>query len=151
MKKYLTLLTGMICALTLSACFETTHIEPSFRTESTSATGGLQPPPSFAQFKEIPIPEKSTMDLKRTLLFGSEPLIGRLVFSAPYNQTSVFDFYMLEMPKFGWKEITMIRSQNSVLTFARDNRIATIQLSSTAVSGTDVLFDISLGKGAKDF
>ena len=91
------------------------------------------------------------MDLKRTLLFGSEPIIGRLVFSAPYSQTSVFDFYMLEMPKFGWREITMIRSQNSVLTFEKENRIATIQLSSTAVSGTDVVLDISLAKNRKDF
>ncbi len=151
MTKYISLCLGFMCAVALTACFNSTQIEPSYRTETTTAAGGLQPPPSFAQFKEIPIPEKATMDLKRTLLFGNEPLIGRLVFSAPYNQTSVFDFYMLEMPKFGWKEITMIRSQNSVLTFARDNRIATIQLSSTTGGGTDVLFDISLGKSTQQF
>lgn len=143
----------VICVLSffLTACFEKTQIEPSFRSDISTPQGGMQPPPNFAQFKEIPIPEKATMDLKRTLLFGSDPLIGRLVFSAPYNQTSIFDFYMLEMPKFGWREITMIRSQNSVMTFQKDNRVATIQLTSTAVSGTDVLFDISLAKGQKGF
>lgn len=136
--------------LLLCGCLPGTQIEPSFRGNSTTATGAFQPPPSFAQFKEFPIPEQATMDLKRTLLFGSEPIIGRLVFSAPYSQTSVFDFYMLEMPKFGWREITMIRSQNSVLTFEKENRIATIQLSSTAVSGTDVVLDISLAKNRKE-
>ena len=133
----------------LCACVPNTQIEPSFRGNSTTATGAFQPPPSFAHFKEFPIPEQATMDLKRTLLFGSEPIIGRLVFYAPYSQKSVFDFYMLEMAKFGWQEITMIRSQNSVLTFEKENRIATIQLSSTAVNGTDVVLDISLAKGRK--
>lgn len=151
MKKYLIFSLCLICTIALTACFNSARIEPSYRTDSSTPDGGLQPPPSFAQFKEIPIPEKATMDLKRTLLFGNEPLIGRLVFSAPYNQTNVFDFYMLEMPKFGWKEITMIRSQNSVLTFSKDNRIATIQLSSTTGGGTDVLFDISLGKTTGQF
>ncbi len=149
MKKYLL---GLVLGLIpLTGCFQTADIEPSFRSDISTPQGGMQPPPNFAQFKDIPIPEKASMDLKRTLLFGSDPLIGRLVFNAPYNQTSVFDFYMLEMPKFGWKEITVIRSQNSIMTFERDNRIATIQLSSVAVGGTDVLFDISFAKNNKSY
>ncbi len=151
MKKYLSIFSCLLVLFSLCACLNSTHIEPSYRTDITTPEGGLQPPASFAQFKEIPIPEKATMDLKRTLLFGNDPLIGRLVFSAPYTQTNIFDFYVLEMPKFGWKEITMIRTQNSVLTFAKDNRISTIQLSSTAGGGTDVVFDISLGKGTHHF
>ncbi len=136
-----------LCALglLLSGC-DYAKMQPSFKSNETFENGTMQPKPNFAQFKEIPIPEKATMDLKRTLLFGNEPIIGRLVFSAPYNQSNVFDFYMQEMPKFGWREITMIRSANSLLTFARENRIATIQLSTTTVGGTDVIFDISFGK-----
>ncbi len=136
----------ILCIGTLTSCFfDTTKIEPSFRTETTTIDGDLQPPPNFAQFKDIPIPEQAKMDLKKTLLFGKDPMIGRLCFSAPYTQTNVFDFYMLEMPKFGWREITMTRTQNSLLIFSRDDRVATIQLTSSAVGGTDVLFDISLG------
>lgn len=151
MNKSISCFIAAACTLSLSACFQTASIEPSFRTEVNAETGQVQPPPSFAQFKDIPIPEKATMDLTRTLLFGNEPMIGRLVFSAPYTQTSVFDFYMLEMPKFGWKEITMIRSQNSIMTFSRNNRVATIQLHTTTVGSTDVLFDISFAKQKAEF
>ena len=123
------------------------RLEPSFKSEDTFATDGtMQSTPNFAQFREIPVPEKATMDLKKTMLFGNDPLIGRLAFSAPYSQSSLFDFYMQEMPKFGWREITVIRSANSFLTFSKGNRVATIQLSTTAVSGSDVIFDISIGK-----
>jgi len=142
-------LTVCVCAVALIGCsYE--RLEPSFKSEDTFSTdGSLQSTPNFAQFREIPVPEKATMDLKKTMLFGNDPLIGRLAFSAPYSQSNLFDFYMQEMPKFGWREVTVIRSANSFLTFAKDNRVATIQLSTTAVSGTDVIFDISIGKSLK--
>lgn len=108
--------------------------------------GSMHPQPNFSQFKEIPIPEKAVMDLKKTMLFGNSPLVGRLAFSAPYNQSNVFDFYTQEMPKFGWNEITVIRAQNSVMTFSKENRVATVQLATTASGATDVIFDISFGK-----
>ena len=136
-------LIGMIAFL--SGC-RSESIQPSFKSENTFENGMMQSTPNFAQFREIPIPENATMNLDKTLLFGNDPLIGRLAFKVPYNQANMFDFYMQEMPKFGWREITVIRSANSFLTFSKGNRVATIQLSTTAVSGTDVIFDISIGK-----
>ena len=145
MKHFAGFLILCVCALGVIGCsYE--RLEPSFKSEDAFADGNLQSPPNFNNFREIPIPEKATMDLKKTMLFGNDPLIGRLAFSAPYSQSNLFDFYMQEMPKFGWREVTVIRSANSFLTFAKDNRVATIQLSTTAVSGSDVIFDISIGK-----
>ena len=136
--------------LLLSSCgYEA--LQPSFKSENTFEGGDIQTPPNFTQFKEIPIPEKAVMDLKKTLLFGDEPLVGRLAFSAPYSQTGMFDFYVQEMPKFGWRKVTMVRSTSSVLTYSKGERIATIQLLSTAVSGTDVVFDISMAKYSKGY
>ncbi len=100
-------------------------------------------PPNFAQFSDIPIPEQSVMDLKRTLVFGGQnSWSGRIVFTAPYSQGGLFDFYMAEMPKFGWQEITVVRSQMSVLTFKQANRVATIQLDGDT-AGTEVSFTVS--------
>ncbi|MBR7158459.1 MAG: hypothetical protein IKD08_02100 [Alphaproteobacteria bacterium] len=100
-------------------------------------------PPNFAQFNDIPIPEQAVMDLKRTLVFGGQnSWSGRIVFNAPYSQGGLFDFYMAEMPKFGWQEITVVRSQMSVLTFKHGNRVATIQLDGDT-SGTEVSFTVS--------
>ena len=115
-------------------------------TMGTRAADGTEGtlPPSFAQFNDIPIPEKATMDLKQSLLLGGESTwIGRLVFTAPYTQNGLFDFYMSEMPKFGWTELTVVRSKVSVLSFKRDTRVATIQLESDLVNGAVVSFTVS--------
>ena len=131
-------------ATMLSGCV---HNEKMYRSDAEGANGTS---PSFAQFNDIPIPEKATMDLKSTLLLGgSSSWIGRLVFSAPYTLNSMFDFYMSEMPKFGWKEVTVVRSKVSVLSFTNDDRVATVQLESDMVNGTIVSFTVSPRSKAK--
>ena len=138
MKKILFSLIFMILAAAMSGCV---HGEAMHRSDSDGVNGNS---PSFAQFNDIPIPEKATMDLKSTLLLGGESAwIGRLVFSAPYTLNSMFDFYMSEMPKFGWKEVTVVRSKVSVLSFTNNERVATIQLESDMVNGTVVSFTVS--------
>lgn len=140
---------SMICAfLSLAAC-----ASPTAMLSSNSPMGGTAdeagPPPTFAQFPDIPIPEKAEMDLERTLLLGSDAAwIGRLVFVAPYTPSGMFDFYMAEMPKFSWSEVTVVRADISVLTFENAGRVATIQLNKRGVGGTEVFFTVS-PKGAK--
>ncbi len=129
--------------VSLAAC-RSESIPASFKSENTFENGVMQSTPNFAQFREIPIPENATMNLERTLLFGNDPLVGRLAFKVPYNQANMFDFYMQEMPKFGWRELTSIRATNSYLTYSKDSRIATIQLTSTSLNGTEVIFDVSM-------
>ncbi len=138
MKKVLFSLIFFVSAAVMSGC---AHNESMYRSE-TNGTGGTSP--SFAQFNDIPIPEKATMDLKSTLLLGgSSAWIGRLVFAAPYTLNGMFDFYMSEMPKFGWKEVTVVRSKVSVLSFTNADRVATIQLEPDMVNGTVVSFTVS--------
>ena len=138
MKKILFSLIFLILAAVLSSCV---HNEAMYRSTADGVNGGS---PSFAQFNDIPIPEKATMDLKSTLLLGgSSSWIGRLVFSAPYTLNSMFDFYMSEMPKFGWKEVTVVRSKVSVLSFTNGDRVATVQLEADMVNGTVVSFTVS--------
>ena len=85
--------------------------------------------PGFAQFTDIPIPPKNSIDLDRTLVFGSDrDWIGRISLSTSMGVSDVYDFYKREMPKLGWTELTSIRSSTSVLTYTMDNRVATIQL-----------------------
>lgn len=138
MKKVLFSLSFFLAVSVLSGCV---HSESMYRSESEGGNGSS---PSFAQFSDIPIPEKATMDLKQSLLLGgSSAWIGRLVFSAPYTMNGMFDFYMSEMPKFGWKEVTVVRSKISVLSFTNNSRVATIQLESDIVNGTVVSFTVS--------
>jgi hypothetical protein len=97
---------------------------------SNTAPGGLQQP-GFAQFTDIPIPPSNTIDLDRTLVFGSDrDWIGRISMSTSMSVSAVYDFYKREMPKVGWTELTSVRSATSVLTYQMDNRVATIQVGS---------------------
>lgn len=131
----------LILALGLSACAQTSATLLPTSGNSPSAEA---PPPAFAQFSDIPVPDKAVMDLDRTLLLGSENAwIGRLVYDAPFSPSGMFDFFAAEMPKFGWSQITIVRSETSVMTFRQSPRIATIQLDGTGTGGTTVSFTVS--------
>ena len=122
--------------ITLSACVSNQNV--------SSTNMGSDLPYTFSQFSDIPIPEGATMNLDKTSIFGREnDWLGKMTFSAPYNVGGVFDFYMSEMPKFGWNEITSVRGTNSVLTYSRDSRVALIQLEPSVFEGTNITFTMS--------
>ena len=88
-------------------------------------------PPAFAQFPDIPFPQESYVDLDETKALGSgENWIGSLAFDTPYNASSVFDFYMSEMPKLNWIEVATVRAKFSQMTYGRNNRVGPFCLSS---------------------
>ena len=128
-----------VVALAVSGC-ATEDMGSSARADGSDGMAS----PSFAQFNDIPIPEKASMDLRQTLLLGgSSSWIGRLVFVAPYTQNNLFDFYMSEMPKFGWTELTVVRSKVSILSYRMDNRVATVQIESDVLNGASVSITVS--------
>ena len=102
-------------------------------------------PYTFSQFTDIPIPDGSQMDLDKSMMFGRETdWMGKMTFYAPYNVSGVFDFYMEEMPKFNWKELTSVRGSNSVLTYRYNCRVATVQLISNGFrGGTTVIISMA--------
>ena len=84
-------------------------------------------PPAFAHFPDVPFPDQSYIDLEETKALGTgDNWIGSLVFTTPYNASSVFDFYMSEMPKLKWKEIATVRADISHMTYVRENRAVQI-------------------------
>jgi hypothetical protein len=54
------------------------------------------------------------------------------------------------MSGFDWQEITSVRSDTSVMTYIRDERVATIQISRAPLSGAKVTITVS-PKGAEEF
>lgn len=97
---------------------------------STSGPEGLPAEQlSFAKFKDIPIPDGSVMDMKNTVIFGSdEDWFGRLSLISNSSHAETFDFFRYEMPNLNWKEITNVRATSSVLSYEKDERIVTIQI-----------------------
>ena len=88
-----------------------------------SGVDGSAIPPAFAHFPDVPFPSEAYIDLDETSALGSgENWIGSLVFTAPYNASSVFDFYVSEMPKLKWIEVATVRAKISHMTYVRGNR-----------------------------
>ena len=98
-----------------------------------SGTEGLPPEQlSFAKFKDIPIPDGAIMDMENTIIFGSdEEWFGRLAINPRLSHAETFDFFRYEMPNLNWKEITNVRSTSSVLSYERENRVVTIQITNS--------------------
>ena len=98
-----------------------------------SGTEGLPPEQlSFAKFKDIAIPDGAVMDMANTVIFGSDDeWFGRLSINPRLSHAETFDFFRYEMPNLSWKEITNVRSTSSVLSYEKDQRIVTIQITNS--------------------
>ncbi len=112
---------------------------PLDATSAPPSAEGEPDKPTFGQFSDVPIPTSSEMDLERTFILGAQDgWIGRLSFSSNHSTTEIFDFYRNELPKFGWQEIALVRSEISILTYSQGERITTIQIKPSTLIGSSV-------------
>jgi hypothetical protein len=144
------LLTALALAASLAGCGFSTPLTPSSKApESGMPADQAQAP----QFTDIPIPAGARMDLDRSLVLGArDSWLGRLAFTSSASPNDMFEFYAREMPRFNWIGITAVRAGTSVLSYNRDERVATVQISRTTLGGSEVLVTISprgsMGGGA---
>jgi len=130
----------MIAALVVGACDKTARLTESTRPSES----GVASEPNFTQFSDVPVPAGADMDLERSLVLGEQDAwIGRLVMKVGTNPGKTYDFYFGEMPRFGWFPVTTVRAETSVLTYARGDRIATIQVWGRTLTGSTVSMTIS--------
>ena len=124
-----------ICLLVLTTLILTSCNRTGVPMLSTGVSGTEGLPAeqlSFAKFKDIPIPDGSVMDMNNTVIFGSDDeWFGRLAINPRLSHAETFDFFRYEMPNLSWKEITNVRSTSSVLSYEKDQRILTIQISNS--------------------
>jgi hypothetical protein len=131
-------------ALTLAGCSQQADL---------AATAGESPSDTlasaaFAQFPDIPTPAGSKLVVDRTLALGSgDSWIGQIVINTTHDSFSMFNFLKARMPEFGWTEVTSVRAQVSVLTYSRQGRVASIQIQSRTVNGSEVLVTVSPAEG----
>lgn len=125
--------------LVLSACGGSIGIPASDKEGEAPAIEA-----AFVRFPDMPLPIGVDFDMDRTLIFGGDDSwFGRLVISSSHSANDMFDFYKQKLPEFGWQEITSIRAAVSVLTFSRQDRIATIQVQSATLLGSEVSITVS--------
>ena len=99
---------------------------------------------NFSQFEDIPIPVNSKLIRKDSIIISRKiGWSGRLVFDTSENQIEVFDFFRNELPKFGWKKISEISSDSSLLSYQSESRFASIQIFEKTLFGSKVLVSVT--------
>ncbi len=132
---------AVVALLATGACQERAALVSNGGPVST----GAEAERGFVQFPDIPIPSGATMDLERSLVLGArDAWIGRLAMHVGGGPGALYDFYSREMGRHGWREITSVRSEVSVLTYGRGERVATVQIRGVTLRGTRVDVTVSL-------
>jgi len=113
-------------------------------TSATTTGSNARTARGFAQFPDIAVPAGAKMDVERSLVLGTrDDWIGRLSMGVSGSSSQSYDFFQREMPKFGWQEITTVRSEVSVLSYSRNSRVATIQIRNRTLGGAVVDITVS--------
>lgn len=99
---------------------------------------------NFSQFDDIPIPVNSKLQREESIIISRKiGWSGRLVFKTTENQIEVFDFFRNELPKFGWKKISEISSESSLLNYQNNQRFASIQIFEKTFIGSKVKITVT--------
>ena len=84
---------------------------------------------NFAEFNDFPIPINSKLIKDQSIIISKKDgWYGRLSFTTSESQLTVYDFFRNELPKFGWKKISEISSDSSLLSYQNQVRFASIQI-----------------------
>ena len=84
------------------------------------------------------------MVLDESLIFGrDDKWTGRLVIETEISTSAAFEYFQREMPNQQWIEMTALRSDVSLLTFSRMDRVATLTIESGTLSDAYVTITVS--------
>ena len=88
-------------------------------------------------YADIPISADDELVLDMSLLLNTgEQWIGRAVLKSSLDNREAFEYYLTNMPNMGWIKLTSVQSENSVLTFEKGRRFATIQIKEGVLWGS---------------
>jgi hypothetical protein len=135
----------VFAALALGACGLTGQ-SASTGSASNPNDKNASPGPGFVRFTDVPMPANATVDLNNLFVMGNDGAwFGRIVMTPSSSVADMYEFYRREMPRFGWAEVSNIRSANSVLVYQQGDRVATIQInpSGTITAASRVEFSMT--------
>jgi hypothetical protein len=93
---------------------------------------------------DIPIPAGAKLDSEGTFIMGADDRwLGRIAIRTDSAAVQVYNHFFAGMPGLGWTPVTAVQARVSSLTFARGERVATIQIEPTTLSGTKIYITVS--------
>ncbi|HEX5805371.1 MAG TPA: hypothetical protein VFY31_03415 [Macromonas sp.] len=78
---------------------------------------------------EIPLPQDSQLDNDKTVILGGGAgWAGQIVVKATQGPTEVFIFFRDQLPLKGWVGVSSVKSRNSIMVFAKQERTLTVEV-----------------------
>ncbi len=109
---------------------------------SKSAAGARQQAKQV-QFADIPVPKGRKINIDKTVVVGTDVWYGQLTYDTGHSAESMFDFYIRELPGYGWHKITSVRAHTSIMTYDRQNRIMIVAIKPNRILGSEVMISVS--------
>jgi len=124
-------------------CARTPVIETGLRgTRSDQDASGLP------QLRDFPVPPKAKLKTEQTLILGHlETWTGRIVMRSKLSENDLCAFYQDRMPGFGWRMISATQARVSLMSFVREDRVATLRVEASRFSGCTITAIVSPRQG----
>lgn len=85
---------------------------------------------------DMPVPRGARIENENSLILGSgEGWAGRVALTAVQGPLETFAFFRDNYPPAGWTMVSSTQSKNSILVFIKNDRTATIEISSGSMLG----------------
>ena len=100
---------------------------------------------TMSRIGDLPFPKKTALNISRSLIMGEGTnWSGQLSLKIPEDKVKVFNFYIRNLPEYGWKEQTTIRGEISVLNYLGPNkRVAIITIEKSGILSSNVVVSVS--------
>lgn len=88
-----------------------------------------QSKPGFSNITDVPLPQSANLDMNRSMVMGGgDSWTGHLVYDTNRSQVEVVDFINSQMQGADWTKISELRGKETVITFMKAKRVATINI-----------------------
>lgn len=101
------------------------------------------------QLGDFTLPANSKLDDTNTLVVGTDTRwVGRVVLRTTLPPVDTYNHFFRTLNGSGWNLITALQGKTSGLTFSRGERVATVMIEGSALSGTLVTILVTPREGA---
>jgi hypothetical protein len=85
---------------------------------------------SFSGFEDVLIPSDISVDRKKSQVYSAGKFkVGLLTFKGRVEPDSLADFFQTNLPRNGWKPMTILKDRAQTMIFLKDERVCMITIS----------------------
>jgi len=120
---------AVLLALLLSAQLTWTGCASTPPKEGGTASSDTALRASFSGFEDVLIPSDISADQKKSQIYSAgKTKVGLLTFKGRVEPDSLADFFLNNLPRNGWKLMTILKDRAHALILLKDDRVCLITI-----------------------